>query len=145
MIYHRESQPIAVCRPVMKCGQEIRQGGELAIEPVWLLRKNSVCDDIAQRLSTAVLLNQQAVQPAVAAEWTYDVVRVSYQSITAHQMQIVEFLLHVLIFPWHMKATMAISYKELSYHLHVTLLFFIQVHFIAPAKAKDAKFSLMIV
>src|SRR5229473_8682764 len=84
VIYHRESQPIAVCRPVMKCGQEIRQGGELAIEPVWLLRKNSVCDDIAQRLSTAVLLNQQAVQPAVAAEWTYDVVRVSYQSITAH-------------------------------------------------------------
>jgi len=68
----------------MKCGQEIRQGGELAKEPVWLLRKNSVCDDIAQRLSTAVLLNQQAVQPAVAAEWTYDVVRVSYQSITAH-------------------------------------------------------------
>jgi len=60
-------------------------------------------------------------------------------------MQIVEFLLHVLIFPWHMKATMAISYKELSYHLHVTLLFFIQVHFIAPTKAKDAKFSLMII
>ena len=114
--------PIAVCRPVVKCGQEICQGGELFIEPVWLSIKNSVCDDVAQRLPTAVLLNQQAVQPAIAAERTYDIVRVSYQSITAYQVQIVEFLLHVLIFPWHMKATMAISCKELSNHLHVTLL-----------------------
>jgi hypothetical protein len=81
--------PIAVCRPVMKGGKEIRQGGEFAKEPVWLSRKNSVCDDVAQRL--------------------------------------------------------AITCKELSYHLQLTLLFFIQVHFIAPAKAKDAKFSLMMI
>jgi hypothetical protein len=60
-------------------------------------------------------------------------------------MQIVEFLLHVLIFLRHMQAVMAISCKELSYHLHVTLLFFVQVHFIAPAKAKDAKGRLMMI
>ena len=72
-------------------------------------------------------------------------VRVSYQSITAHQMQIVEFLLHVLIFPRHMQAALAISCKELSYHLHVTLFLFIQVHFIAPAKAKNAKGRLMMI
>ena len=123
----------------MKGGQEIRQGGELAKEPVWPSRKNGVCDHVAQRLSTTILLNQQAVQPAIAAERTYDVLRVSYQSITAHQMQIVEFLLHVLIFFWHMRTAMTITRKELANYLHVTMFLLIHIHFIAPAHAKDTK------
>src|SRR5258708_22761654 len=137
--------PIAVRRPVMKGGQEIREGGELSIEPVWLSRKNSVCDDTAQRLSSIVFLNQKAVQPAIVDQGTYDFMRVSDQSITAHEMLLVNFLLNTLICLWHMGTTMAIPCKELSYHLHLAILLFIHVHFIAPAHTKDAKCSMMII
>ena len=52
---------IAVRRPVMKGGQKIRQGGELSIEFIRLSIKNSICNDVAQRLSITIFLNQQAV------------------------------------------------------------------------------------
>ncbi len=59
--------PMAVRRSVMKGGQEIPQGGELFIESAWLSIKNSICDDVAQRLSITILLNQHTVQPAIIA------------------------------------------------------------------------------
>src|SRR5439155_25890931 len=90
-------------------------------------------------------LNQQAVHPAIVAKRTYDIVRVSDQSITAYQMQIVKFLLHALVFLGYTKPPIVISRKELSYHLHITMLLFIQVHFIAPAHAKDTKFGATII
>ena len=130
--------PVAVRRSIMKGSQEIRQGGKLAIEPFRLLPMNSIGDDTAQRLTATILLNQQTIQPAVVAKRTYNVMGISYHSIPAHQVEIVKFLFHALIFRLETRTTIAISREELSYHLHTTILLFIQIYVIAPAHAKDA-------
>ena len=56
-----------------------------------------------------------------------------------------KFLLHALIFLWYIGTTVAISCKELSYHLRIAMFLFIQIHLIAPAQAKDAKSSMVII
>src|SRR5450755_83016 len=136
---------IAVRRPIMKGGQEICQSGKLAIEPFRLLPMKSIGDDTAQRLAATILLNQQTIQPTVVAKRTYNVMGVSYQSISAHQVEIVKFLFHALIFCLETRTIIAISREELSYHLYMTIFLFIEVHVIAPTHAKDAKFHMLMI
>src|SRR5581483_2206659 len=90
-------------------------------------------------MPTTILLNQQAVQPAVVAKRTYNIARISDQSIPTHQVQVVKFLLHALIFLRQTKTTLTITSEKLPGQLYITMLLFIQVHFIAPSHAKDTK------
>src|SRR5450432_2585026 len=140
-----EIHSVPICRSIMEGREEVCQCGKFFVEFFMLSIHNSICDDVAQRLATAIFFNKQTIQPAIIAKWSYDIMRIAGQAIAAHQVQVMKFLFHTLIFFRDIGAATTIACKELADHLCMAMFFFVQIHFIASAHAKDAEPGFMII
>src|SRR5450631_156867 len=60
---------VPICRSVMEGREEVCQCGKFFVEFLVLSIHNCICDDVAQRLATAIFFNEQAVQPPIIAKW----------------------------------------------------------------------------